>query len=74
MPAAIPAVRGAQVVRALERAGFEVVRISGSHHVMKHLDGRTVPLPVHNRDIAKGTLRNILAIIGMTAEDLRDLL
>jgi hypothetical protein len=41
---------------------------------MKHLDGRTVPLPVHNRDIAKGTLRNILAIIGMTAEDLRDLL
>ena len=74
MPAAIPAVRGAQVVRALERAGFEVVRISGSHHVMKHPDGRTVPVPVQNRDIAKGTLRNILAIIGMTAEDLRDLL
>lgn len=50
------------------------MRISGSHHVMKHPDGRTVPVPVHNRDIAKGTLRNILAIIGMTAEDLRDLL
>jgi predicted RNA binding protein YcfA (HicA-like mRNA interferase family) len=73
MPAAIPAVRGAQVVRALERAGFQVVRISGSHHVMKHPDGRTVPVPVHNRDIAKGTLRNILAIIGMTIEELRDL-
>jgi predicted RNA binding protein YcfA (HicA-like mRNA interferase family) len=74
MPTAIPSVRGAQVVRALERAGFEVVRISGSHHVMKHPDGRTVPVPVHNRDIAKGTLRNILAIIGMTIEELRDLL
>jgi predicted RNA binding protein YcfA (HicA-like mRNA interferase family) len=74
MPAAIPAVRGAQVVRALERAGFQVVRISGSHHVMKHPDGRTVPVPVHNRDIAKGTLRNILAIIGRTTEELRDLL
>jgi predicted RNA binding protein YcfA (HicA-like mRNA interferase family) len=74
MPAAIPVVRGAQVVRALERAGFEVVRISGSHHVMKHPDGRTVPVPVHNRDIAKGTLRNILAIIGMTTEELRGLL
>ena len=74
MPAAIPAVRGAQVVRALERAGFQVVRVSGSHHVMKHTDGRTVPVPVHNRDIAKGTLRNILAIIGMTIEELRDLL
>jgi predicted RNA binding protein YcfA (HicA-like mRNA interferase family) len=74
MPAAIPVVRGARVVRALERAGFEVVRISGSHHVMKHPDGRTVPVPVHNRDIAKGTLRNILAIIGMTTEELRNLL
>ena len=74
MPAAVPAVRGAQVVRALERAGFQVVRVSGSHHVMKHTDGRTVPVPVHNRDIAKGTLRNILAIIGMTTEELRDLL
>jgi predicted RNA binding protein YcfA (HicA-like mRNA interferase family) len=74
MPAAVPAVRGAQVVRALERAGFQVVRVSGSHHVMKHPDGRTVPVPVHNRDIAKGTLRNILAIIGMTTEELRDLL
>jgi predicted RNA binding protein YcfA (HicA-like mRNA interferase family) len=74
MPAAIPAVRGAQVVRALKRAGFQVVRISGSHHVMKHPDGRTVPVPVHNREIARGTLRNILAIIGMTIEELRDLL
>jgi len=50
------------------------VRISGSHHVMKHPDGRTVPVPVHNRDIAEGTLRNILAIISMTTEELRDLL
>ncbi len=31
-------------------------------------------MPVHNRDMAKGTLRNILAIIGMTADELRDLL
>ncbi len=31
-------------------------------------------MPVHNRDMAKGTLRSILAIIGMTADELRDLL
>jgi predicted RNA binding protein YcfA (HicA-like mRNA interferase family) len=74
MPAAIPAVRGAQVVKALERAGFAVARISGSHHVMRHPDGRTVSVPVHNRDIPKGTLRNILAIIGMTTEELLALL
>lgn len=66
MPESLPAIPGAKVVRALERAGFTVVRISGSHHMMRHPDGRTVVIPVHaGRDIAKGTLRNILAIIGM---------
>ena len=63
------------VVGALERAGFAVARISGSHRVMRHPDGRTVVVPVHaGRDIAKGTLRNILAIIGMDAEEFRKLL
>jgi predicted RNA binding protein YcfA (HicA-like mRNA interferase family) len=75
MPEAVPAVPGAKVVRALERAGFSVARIRGSHQVMRHPDGRTVVVPVHaGRDIPKGTLRNILAIIGMTSEELRKLL
>jgi predicted RNA binding protein YcfA (HicA-like mRNA interferase family) len=75
MPGAIPAVPGAKVVRALEHAGFTVTRISGSHHVMRHPDGRTVVVPVHpGHDLPKGTLRNVLAIIGMTADELRKLL
>jgi predicted RNA binding protein YcfA (HicA-like mRNA interferase family) len=42
---------------------------------MRHSDGRTVVVPVRaGRDIAKGTLRNILAIIGMDAEEFRKLL
>ena len=32
----VPAVPGAKVVRALERAGFRVVRANGSHHVLRH--------------------------------------
>lgn len=71
----MPALPGAKVVKALERAGFAVVRVSGSHHVMKHPDGRAVPVPVHaGRDMPKGTLRNILAIVGLTEDDLRELL
>ena len=63
------------MVKALERVDFDVVRASGSHHVMRHPDGRTVAVPVHAvRDMAKGTLRNVLAIIGMTPEELRELL
>ena len=75
MAGRVPAVTGLQVVKALERVGFNVVRVSGSHHVMRHPDGRTVAVPVHaGRDMAKGTLRNVLAIIGMTPEELRELL
>ncbi len=52
-----------------------VVRIAGSHHVMQHPDGRAATVPVHaGRDMPKGTLRNILAIIGMTPDEFRTLL
>ena len=75
MPGVVPAVPGTEVVRALQRAGFKIARVSGSHHVMRHPDGRIVTVPVHpGRDVPKGTLRNILAVIGMTAKELRDLL
>ena len=57
----VPAVRGGQVVDALEKAGFVVGRINGSHHIMSHPDGRRTTIPVHaGRDIRPGTLRNIL--------------
>jgi len=71
----VPSVRGQQVVRALERAGFEVARIHGSHYVMRHPDGRGTTVPVHQgRDVARGTLRGILADIGMTVTDLERLI
>ena len=74
MPA-LPQVNGARVVRALQRAGFEVVRITGSHHIMKHPDGRAVTVPVHaSRDIRLGTLRSILSDAGLTVEEFRGLL
>jgi predicted RNA binding protein YcfA (HicA-like mRNA interferase family) len=63
------------VIKALQRTGFTVTRVSGSHHVMRHPDGRTVIVPVHaGQDMPKGTLRNILSIVGMTADELRKLL
>ena len=74
MPA-VPSVRGEQVVRALQRAGFKVAHVTGSHHIMRHPDGRGTTVPVHQgRDVAKGTLRGILSDVGMTTEELRQLL
>lgn len=71
----VPSLRGDRVVRALERAGFKVARVTGSHHVMRHADGRGTTVPVHpGRDVAKGTLRGILSDIGITVADLQKLL
>jgi predicted RNA binding protein YcfA (HicA-like mRNA interferase family) len=44
----LPRVTGRDVVRALEGAGFTVVRIQGSHRFLEHPDGRktVVPVPV----------------------------
>lgn len=68
---AVPSVSGGAIVKALERHGFVVARIAGSHHVMRHSDGRGTTVPVHgNRDVAKGTLRGILRDVGLTIDEL----
>lgn len=69
--APVPSVPGERVVRASERHGFVVDRVRGSHHVMRHPDGRGTTVPVHRgRDVAKGTFRGILQDVGLTVSDL----
>jgi predicted RNA binding protein YcfA (HicA-like mRNA interferase family) len=73
--AQVPAIRGGRVVTALERVGFVVARIRGSHHIMRHPDGRMTTVPVHRgRDIRPGTLRGILSDVGMSIDEFRELL
>lgn len=47
------------VAKILLRHGFELIRQKGSHSFFRHTDGRTVVVPMHNRDIPKGTLQHI---------------
>jgi predicted RNA binding protein YcfA (HicA-like mRNA interferase family) len=71
----LPAVTGAELVRALERGGFERLRQRGSHIVMRHPDGRATVVPVHaGETVGKGLLRKILRDTELTAEELKDLL
>jgi len=50
----LPALTGWQVVRALEKAGFKIVRQKGSHLRLAHPDGRA------GETIGRGLLSNIL--------------
>lgn len=65
----LPRLRGREVIAALERAGFEVLRTRGSHHVMRHVDGRRTVVPVHaGETIGPGLLSKILKDAEMDAE------
>ena len=71
----LPSVKGADVVGALKREGFAVQRIKGSHHIMKHSDGRKTVVPVHSgHDIKRGLLRKIIEDAGMSVDDFTALL
>jgi predicted RNA binding protein YcfA (HicA-like mRNA interferase family) len=57
----IPAISGKNLIKVLTRIGFIVVRVNGSHHRMKHPDGRVTTIPVHkNDDLPRGLLRKII--------------
>ena len=76
MSAKLPAVNGKQVIAALEREGWYVKRIRGSHHVLRHPDIRdAIPVPVHgNREIKRGTLASILRTAGIGRDEFARLL
>jgi len=71
----LPVVSGRELVRALEKVGYVVDRQKGSHIVLRHTEPpfRRVTVPDH-KEVAKGTLRAILRQVGLTADDLVELL
>ena len=59
--AKIPRLTGQQVIAALKRLGFEVLRIKGSHNFLTHSDGRRTVVPVHRGEtIGPGLMLKIL--------------
>jgi predicted RNA binding protein YcfA (HicA-like mRNA interferase family) len=57
------------MVRFLERQGFTLVRVRGSHHFLARGDQHTT-VPVHgNQTLKIGTLRGILRDIEMSPEE-----
>ncbi|HEY6168740.1 MAG TPA: type II toxin-antitoxin system HicA family toxin [Verrucomicrobiae bacterium] len=66
----LPRLRGKEVIAALRRAGFVVLRIKGSHHFLRHADGRTTVVPVHaGETIGPGLLNKILKDAEMEIEE-----
>ena len=71
----LPVVKPRQLIRALERAGFFLHHVTGSHHYFKHPNKPgLVVVPYHTKDLKPGTLRAILRQAGLSANELINLL
>ena len=65
----LPSFSGRQIIKILRKFGFENVRTKGSHHFLKHLDGRATVVPVHgNESIGIGLFHKILNDCEITVE------
>ena len=71
----LPRVTAREALAAMERAGFKIVRASGSHH---HLSKRGHPgivtVPLHGGTLEVGLLHSILRQAGLTPEEFQALL
>ena len=66
----LPVLSSREVIRILNRMGFEEVRQRGSHKQFRHVDGRRTTVPFHSgRDISPLLLRQIIRDIGSTVEE-----
>ena len=71
----LPRATSKETIKALERLGFIKIRQKGSHVIMRRqsLDSEkqqvSCVVPLHNKTLATGTLRNILNQACISIED-----
>lgn len=70
----LPQVRPKDLLKALQKEGFEISRKTGSHIHLKHSNGRLTSVSMHPGAIPKGTLTAILKQTRITVEKLKELL
>lgn len=72
MTSKLPSCKAREVIRALEKAGFVLIRSKGSHRVLEHPDDprrRTIVSDHRGKDVPKGTLHRIIEQAGLTVDE-----
>ena len=72
---ALPRVSGREVVKALQKVGYEKDRQRGSHIVLRRTapPHRRITVPDH-KEVARGALRAIIRQAGLTVDEFKALL
>jgi predicted RNA binding protein YcfA (HicA-like mRNA interferase family) len=68
----IPSFSPKELCRILDQRGFELKRIKGSHHFYRNPDtGKIAVVPMHKKDLPKGTFYAILKQAGIDKNELQ---
>ncbi len=71
----LPSISPQKLSKALERAGFELIRVKGSHYYYYNSRAeRIAVVPFHSKDLRRGTLHAILKDADISIEELLELL
>ena len=71
--ARLPSIPPEKLARILEKSGFRLERVSGSHHFYHNPDTkRSTVVPFHGRDVPKGLLNEILKEAGIGRDEFFD--
>ena len=72
----LPIIKARELIRALEKAGFQLVHQKGSHATYKHpVTQKRATVPIHpGKDLKRGLVRGILNDLGWTPEEFLKLL
>lgn len=66
----LPSLTGAEIMKALSKDGFVIVRQRGSHIYLRHEDGRATVVPIHKGEtVGRGLFRKILRDTDLNRED-----
>lgn len=67
----VPSLTPKELIKILEKNGFTLKRVYGSHHYYIHaVTGKITVVHMHNKDLAKGTLHAILKQAGIDKTDI----
>ena len=65
-------ISGAQFAKLLEKKGWKLLRVKGSHHIYGKLGHvERISVPIHSNELLKiGLLRHLLKVAGLSESDL----
>ena len=67
----VPPLTPKQILRILEKKGFEVDHVTGSHYILYHpITKARVTVAYHTKALSKGTIHSILKSAGLTMRDI----